>query len=189
MAKLENVILQILAEKTGINFLENTGTSVSQTTEDTSNALSFAVVLSNLNNSLNKTSVENIAESSGYTYPLGSNNSYTGSSYISISTLIQKIKDNKLQDVDSVIRSYLLANYGGSVDAVIKNLAGVQALPSQISRSMQENIFNQIVAKLSIQVRQRLYNSGDSALTTDTSGETDSSVDETSFSGILTDLG
>ncbi len=189
MAKLENVILQILAEKTGINFLESTTVSTSNTTDDSANAASFALVLSNLNSSLNKTSVESIAESSGYTYPLGTSNPYTSSSYISISTLIQKIKENKLQDVDSVIRSYLLANYGGSVDAVIKNLAGVQALPSQINRSMQEAIFNQIVAKLSIQVRQRLYDSGESSLTTETADGSDSSVDETSFSEIFTDLG
>jgi hypothetical protein len=189
MAKLENVILQILSEKTGISFLEDTGLYTSKTTDNTSDAPSFAVVLSKLNSSLSKSSIDNIAESAGYTNHSAVSAGYTSANSINISALVQKIKDNKSADVDSVIRSYLLANYGGSVDAVIKNLAGVQSLSSQINRGMQEALFNQIVAKLSIQVRQSLYsaNSNNSSISESTD-EGDSSADESSLSDIPLNL-
>ncbi len=100
-----------------------------------------------------------------------------------INAIVSKIKNdnNDYLDVETQIRTYLIQNYGGSKSAVIQNFAGVTSLPQQ-AISMQDILFENIVKKIAVQVREDLYKK-DSALSSSIfySDDSDSSVDTSSY--------
>lgn len=189
---MSNFVLKILgslAGANGINSYATTATaSATEASDTTTETPTFAAVLKKLNYNIdNASSISNL---NALTYDKYSYNSYnkTQSTTMTpnISAIASKIKSSKSSyDVDSQIRQYLLENYGGSEVAVIQNLAGVQNLPAQ-ALSMQDMLFNQIVSKISVQVRDEIYRSQATDISNfsdDSESESvDSSIDSTDIS-------
>jgi len=185
MSKLETIILQLL----GVPF--NSGSTVAGVQSVQSNTSSqevssgdFSSILANLNTNLNQASVNAGINNLGYSSGSGlSNNIQTN--IPDISSIIQQIQNNpnEISSVEALVENFLLNNYGGSKDAVIKNLTGVQNLPPQ-AQAMEDQIFSQIVTELSIQVRESVSakntSSDFSSLYMDDSSQ-NSSVDESSI--------
>ena len=199
---MPNLALDILGILTringGNNFSAQAILPASGATASDTNTSDFSVIMSRLNCAINNASANNFMNtlspiSSGFNI----NNNMSSAIAPNISAIVAEIKKNgdsgSMTDVDSRIRKYLLDHYGGSEYSVIRNLAGVQTLPSKMML-MQGQVFDQIVLKLSTQVRESLYSSynASSLLESDSSStdESETSVsssddDSSSYSGWL----
>lgn len=183
MPNLMSIVFQVLAGANNINTVNSTTypyinpaitTAASATaTSSTQPTATFVQVISNLDNNLNKTTA-NSMDYAGYSSPYNYNTGMQSLLTPNLSTIMQEIKDNPNQYMDSLISDYLINNFGGSKAAVIANLSGVKNLPAQAA-TMQDQLFNLIVSKLSIESRQNMYvnNSSSSLYYSDS----DSSVD------------
>lgn len=182
MAKVENILLQVLGYQSGSSYL----TSATSGSYSSSTATpSFATVMSQLNKNLSSANTDNTLSSiasSSSTYSGLSQNTNPASAIVSLIT--QKVKDSKNSNVniEQMVKDYLSDNYQGQAD-VISTLAGVTNLPNQVTQ-MQGSLYNQIVSKLTQQVRESVYNSGDkfdslysTDIETDKDSNSDTSVD------------
>ncbi|MFH0703232.1 MAG: hypothetical protein V2B14_06855 [bacterium] len=129
---------------------QNTSSNTINTIHDNEN---FSSVFAQLSKNIDNASINKNNNLYGYNSP-------------NIDTIVQKIKenDNNNLDIDTQIKEYLLENYGGNKEAVIMNFSGVQNLPAQMT-TMQDQIFNQIISKISIQVRKDIYLNNNGSLT------------------------
>jgi hypothetical protein len=172
-----------------------------ETTESAADAPSFSLVMkqlySNIDTAMARTTTNSYSFSTPYnrisvkTPAQASKTSENTLVTPNISSIVRQIKRNKnsVIDIDSQIREYLLTNYGGSTTEVIKNLSGIQNLPSQ-AIAMQDMLFEQIVTKISTQVRGEIYNSYDvsdisNLYSDDTESDTSSVSDSSGYGSVL----
>lgn len=191
MSNFLSIVLGCLASASGVSSSYGTTTTVDtsglSTTDTSSETASFSAIMSKINSNIDTAAARTNTNSYGYgnynyynINSLNNSNTNTATTMITpnISAIANQIKKNKsgILSTDQQIRDYLLENYGGSVAEVIKNLSGVQNLSSQ-ALSMQEVIFDQIVTKISIQVRDNIYkdynSSNISYFSDDVSGDTE----------------
>lgn len=190
---MSNIFLKFLGSLTsasGLTSYQPNSSINSSTVSNTSSTAqskdtpSFSTVMTQLNNNLSHAVLSSDINSYDY-----GNYSYKPISYNklaimpNINAIVSKIKNdnNDYLDVETQIRTYLIQNYGGSKSAVIQNFAGVTSLPQQ-AISMQDMLFENIVKKIAVQVREDLYKK-DSALSSSIfySDDSDSSVDTSSY--------
>ncbi len=162
---MPNTVLQLLGilsnlQGAKVSSSRASGFSASTSTASTLTTADFATVMHRLNYNVDNASTNSPVNIYNPSSSQNLNNNIQTSISPNISAIVKKINKNKnsLLGAEGQIREYLLENYGGSESAVIRNLAGVQNLPTQML-TIQGAIFNQIVTKLSIQARESMYSS------------------------------
>jgi len=140
-----------LGSANGTNTYTGTSTAFSGTAD-------FSTVLSQLNKNLDSVPISSDMNSLSFgrnSYTL--NNTNPNLMTPDINAIVEKIKTDKSStlDVESQVEQYLLSSYGGNKAGVIKSLSGVQNLPTQ-AITMQDQIFREIVSKISSQVGENL---------------------------------
>lgn len=152
----------------------------------TNAGMTFDTVLQKLNNNIDNADMMSTVNSLSNSSSLygQSSSSISDQTKIDVSSVVsyitQQMKDNPNSslDVNTLIKNYLTETYGSQAE-VIKNIAGVNKLPSQM-QNMESQIFNNIVSKIAVQVRENLYSKITS--TTDSLYYGDDSSDTTSTS-------
>lgn len=163
MSNLKNSIVQVLGYLSNVKGINTYPSQISGTVQD-ANTESFELVLAKLDNSIHNASLNNSMSTYNYNnYIFDNRKSNSMQITPNINSIVSKIKDSQdeVLDIDSEITEYLIENYGGSKIDVIKNLSGVQNLPYQASL-MQDQIFQNIITKLSVKVRENYYSSQES---------------------------
>ena len=129
------------------------GNSTAFTAQSTAD---FSTVLSQLNKNLDSIPLNSDINLSKYGIN-SSNNTNSTMVIPDINAIVEKIKNDKSSslDVQTQVEQYLLSSYGGSKAGVIENLSGIKNLPPQ-AITMQNQIFREIVSKVSSQVGMNL---------------------------------
>jgi hypothetical protein len=162
-----------------------TSTTTTTETATDANAPNFATILSKLSSNVNAASMKT---------QTGDVNSFLNtddtSASLNIDAIVQQVitakKNGSTLSTDSLIKQYLLKKFGGSEEEVIKKLAGVQSMPTQFA-ALQNLAFNNIVSKISTQVRSKINSLPENDETTISNTDLSSSLETDSSSGLSSD--
>jgi len=190
MSNLQNSLIQALGYSSNTNSISEICNLLKKNTSSAASTnaskYTFAALLAQLNRNLDSpqtstSSYSNFASTSSYKNKIGTTPS--------ISAIAQKIKDddNPVYSTEEKVAQYLLDNYGGDKESVIMALTGAQSIPLQMT-ALEDQIFRNIVSKVSTQVRNTMYKEDDLSSLSSYDMSTDSSVSDSTTSSDISEL-
>lgn len=162
MNTLKNIVLPMMQQTSqGGNLTSVISTVLAQNHKYTSvTPTSVQDVVTRLNINLTNLALKHEPSASNSFSIYGGSDSLINANTPSLKAIMQKIKansDDGIMNDTEVVERYLMDNFGGNKESIIKNLAGVTSLPFQ-AIIMQDQLFNQIVSKISLQAQDAKYN-------------------------------
>lgn len=162
MNTLKNIVLPMMQQTSqGGNLTSVVSAVLAQNHKYTAvTPTSVQDVVTRLNINLTNLSLKHEPSATNSFSIYGGSDSLINANTPSLKAIMQKIKansDDGIMNDTEVVERYLMDNFGGNKESVIKNLSGVSSLPFQ-AIIMQDQLFNQIVSKISLQAQDAKYN-------------------------------